>query len=297
MPTAIEPMSPKYGARLKGVDIREPLDAATLAEIKAALAEYAVCAIGHDASPTDEQHIAFSGLLGPMERGKEKKFAGVGERIRHPEIVDQSNLNEVGEIYADSDRRLAYKRANRLWHTDMSFFTIRATYSLLAAHIVPAVGADTEFVDMRAVWDALPQERKAKLEGLVVEHSYWHSRVLGGGPEPSAEELAAHPPARHKMVHVHEPSGRKSLYIASHSMGIVGWPQAKAMELFKELMTFATQPQFVFAHKWRLGDVLIWDNMCTLHRATEFDDRGQVRDVRRTTCRERVVVNEKMRIE
>ena len=297
MPIAIESMSPTYGARLLGVDIRKPIDAASLTEIKAALAEYAVCVIGHDAPPTDEQHIAFSGLLGPMERGKEKKFAGVGERIRHAEIVDQSNLNEVGEIYADSDRRLAYKRANRLWHTDMSFFNIRATYSLLAAHAIPSAGADTEFVDMRAVWDALPQERKAGLEDLVVEHSYWHSRVLGGGPQPSAEELAAHPPARHKMVHMHEPSGRKTLYIASQSMGIVGWPQDKAMALIRELMAFATQKQFVFAHKWRLGDVLIWDNMCTLHRATEFDDRGEVRDVRRTTCRERVLVNETTRIE
>lgn len=297
MSISIEPMTPHYGARLIGADIRRPVDAATLAEIKAALAQYAVCVIGHDAPPSDEQHIAFSALLGPMERGKEKKFAGAGERVPHPEIVDQSNLNEVGEIYADADRRLAYKRANRLWHTDMSFFDIRATYSLLSAHAIPPSGADTEFVEMRAVWDALPDARKAELESLTVEHSYWHSRVLGGGPQPSAEELAAHPPARHKMAHVHEPSGRKTLYLASHAMGIVGWPQDKAMALINELMAFATQPRFVFAHKWRLGDVLIWDNMCTLHRATPFDDRNLVRDVRRTTCRERVLVNERMRIE
>ena len=186
MSIAIEPMSPRYGARLIGVDIRRPVDAATLGQVKAALAQYAVCAISHDAPPSDEAHIAFSGQLGPMERGKEKKFAGVGERVKHPEIVDQSNLNEVGEIYDDNDRRLAYKRANRLWHTDMSFFDIRATYSLLNAHAIPPSGADTEFVDMRAVWDALPADRKAGLEDLVVEHSYWHSRVLGGGPKPSS---------------------------------------------------------------------------------------------------------------
>ncbi len=297
MPVKIESMHPLYGARLIGPDIRKPVDADTLGEIKTALAKYAVCVIGHDSTPSDEQHIAFSGQLGPMERGKEKKFAGAGERVPHPEIVDQSNLNEVGEIYADHDRRLAYKRANRLWHTDMSFFDIRATYSLLAAHAIPPSGADTQFIDMRAVWDALPQARKAGLEDLVVEHSYWHSRVLGGGPAPSPEELAAHPPARHKMVHLHAPSGHKSLYLASHACGIIGWPQDKACALIEDLMAFATQPQFVFAHKWRPGDVLIWDNLATLHRATEFDDLKVVRDVRRTTCRERVMVNERMRIE
>ena len=98
------------------------------------------------------------------------------------------------------------------------------------------------------------------------------------------------------MVHVHEPSGRKTLYIASHACGIVGWPEDKALALIKELMAFATQPQFVFAHQWKLGDVLIWDNMCTLHRATAFDDRTYKRDVRRTTCRERALENERMRI-
>lgn len=296
MSLTIEELGNPWAARLHGVDIRRPVDGVQLAEIKRALARYAVAVISHDTPPTDEQHIAFSGLLGPMERGKETKFAGVGERVKHPEIVDQSNLNEVGEIYGDDDRRLAYKRANRLWHTDMSFFDIRATYSLLNAHRIPPAGADTEFIDMREVWDALPEARKAGLEELVVEHSYWHSRVLGGGPPPSAEELAAHPPAKHKMVHMHQPSGRKTLYLASHAMGIVGWPEGEAKKLIGELMAFATQPQFVFAHQWKTGDVLIWDNMCTLHRATAFEDTKYPRDVRRTTCREMAVERDGLRI-
>lgn len=297
MPFDIDASQPRQVVRLHGVDIRQPVDAATLARIKQALADHGAAAIGHDTPPTDEQHIAFSGQLGPMDRGRETKFGGFGERVKHPEIVDQSNLNEVGELYSDSDRRLAYKRANRLWHTDMSFFDIRATYSLLNAHSIPPSGADTQFIDMRKVWEALPENRKAGLDELVVEHSYWHSRVLGGGPAPSEEELAAHPPARHKMVHVHAPSGRTSLYIASHSCGIVGWPKDKAMALINELMAFATQDRFVYAHKWKLGDVLIWDNLATLHRATEFEDTKFPRDVRRTTCRERSLVNGKVRIE
>ena len=286
MTISIEPLHPLFAARLSGVDLRAGVDEATLAEVKAALAKYVVCVIGHDTPPTNEEHIAFSARLGPLQRGKVSKIAGTEIRVPYPEIVDQSNLDEVGEIYADDDRRLAYKRANRLWHTDMSFYEVRATYSLLAGHEVPPEGAETEFTDMRAVWDALPAARKAGLEDLVVEHSYWYSRVLGGGPEPTDEERATRPPARHKMVHVHGPSGRKALYLASHAFGIVGWPREKAKALIEELLAFAVQPQFVYAHKWRRGDVLMWDNLATMHRATAFDDRTFRRDMRRTTCRE-----------
>ncbi len=288
MSIEIEQLHPLYAARIHGVDVRHPVSDSTFADIREAMATYAVCAIGHDAPPTNEQHIAFSRRFGPMERST-RKIAGTDARVPYPEIVDQSNLDEVGEIYADDDRRLAYKRANRLWHTDMSFYDVRATYSLLAAHAIPPAGADTEFVDMRAAYDALPAARRAEIDGLVVEHSYWHSRVLGGGPEPTEEERATRPPARHPMVHVHAPSGRRALYLASHASGILGWETDRARALISELMAFATQPRFVYAHKWRLGDILIWDNLATMHRATEFDDRTFRRDMRRTTCRERAL--------
>lgn len=286
MSVEIEKLHPLYAARIHGVDIREPVADATFREIMDAMATYAVCVIGHDTPPGNDEHIAFSRRFGPMERST-RKIAGTDARVPHPEIVDQSNLDEAGEIYADDDRRLAYKRANRLWHTDMSFYDVRATYSLLAAHAIPPEGAETEFVDMRAVYDALPDDRRRALKGLVVEHSYWHSRVLGGGPEPSEEERVTRPPARHPIAHVHEPSGRTALYLASHACGIVGWPAPEARALLDELMAFATQERFVYAHTWRLGDVLIWDNLATMHRATAFDDRKYKRDMRRTTCRER----------
>lgn len=287
MKVGIEALSQPFAARFHGVDIRKPITADQLNAIKTALAQYSVAIIGHDKPPTNEQHISFSGLLGPMDRGKEGKLGGTGERMPHAEIIDQGNLDETGQIFANDDLRLIYKRANQLWHTDMSFFEIRATYSLLVAHSIPPMGADTQFVDMRDVYDALPSALSQKLEDLTVEHSYWHSRVLGGGPPPSQEERLARTPALHKMVHVHQPSGRKSLYLASHACGIVGWEQKKALAFIKELTDFATQSQFVFSHQWTVGDVLIWDNMCTMHRATPFDDTMYRRDVRRTTCRER----------
>ena len=294
MALSIEPLHPLFAARIGGVDLRKPVTDAMLGEIVAALAEYAVCVVGHDEPLTDEQHIAFSGRLGPLERGTSPKIKGTGERVPHPEIIDQSNLDEVGEIYADDDRRLAYKRANRLWHTDMSFSDNRATYSLLNGVAVPPAGGNTEFTDMRAVYDALSENRKAELEGLIAEHSYWHSRKLGGGPDPTPEERTSRPPARHPLVH--ERLGRKALYLASHVSGIVGWPTEKATALVSELAAFATQPRFVFAHEWRRGDVLMWDNLATMHRATPFDDRKFQRDMRRTTCREQAVTSKTSRI-
>ena len=210
-------------------------------------------------------------------------------RIPHHEIIDQSNLGADGKIFREGDRTLGFKRANRLWHTDISFHPVRATYSALSAHEVPPGGADTEFADMRAAYDCLPEETKARIADLTAEHSYWHSRVKGGGPEPTAEERRSRPAARHKLVHVHPTSKRTALYLASHASHIVGWPVEDGRALLDELMALATRPQFVFRHQWRVGDVVIWDNLATMHRATPFDDTIHRRDMRRTTCRERKV--------
>jgi alpha-ketoglutarate-dependent 2,4-dichlorophenoxyacetate dioxygenase len=139
---------------------------------------------------------------------------------------------------------------------------------------------------MRAVYDALPGAMKARIDGLIAEHDYYYSRVLGGGPEPTPEERADRPPARHSLVHVHPTSKRKVLYLASHISGIAGMLPAESRALLGELMAFATQPQFVYAHTWQVGDVVMWDNLATMHRAMPFDDQRYRRDVRRTTVRE-----------
>lgn len=288
MALKIEPIVQGFAARLTGIDLRDPANDDGTAELARTLDQYAVCVVPHDVPLTDEEHIAFSRRLGPVEaRPVLTVSAGGANRIPHFEIIDQSNLDETGGIYADDDRRLAFKRANRLWHTDMSFHPVRATYSLLSAHRLPTDGGPpTEFADMRAVYAALPADMKARLDGLEAEHSYWHSRVAGGGPPATPAELESRPPAIHPLVHMR--GGRKALYTASHISAIVGWPEDESRALIDELMAFATQPRFVHAHRWSVGDVLIWDNLATMHRATPFDDRNDVRDVRRTTCREAV---------
>lgn len=277
------PLHPVFAAEIPGVDLRR-VDASGIHEVVAAMDRFAVCVYHHDTPLTDEEHIAFSALLGPLEQLK--LTGGRPLRLPYLETIDQGNLDENGDIYPDGDRRLAFKRANRLWHTDLSFAKVRATYSLLSAQTLPPSGGDTEFADMRAVYDALPPRLKTRIEDLVAEHSYWYSRVVGGGPEPTEEERRQRPPAQHRLVHVHPTSRRKVLYLASHASHIVGLPVDEGRALLAELMAFATQRQFVFAHRWAVGDVVIWDNLATMHRATAFDDRTYHRDVRRTTVRE-----------
>ncbi len=290
MPLTVEPLHPLIGAEISGIDLRRTIDGSDLAGFIRAMDAHAVCVVRHETPLTNEQHIAFSEALGPIERGKILEIAGAkGMRIAHHEIIDQSNLDADGEIFREGDRTLGFKRANRLWHTDISFHPVRATYSALSAHEVPPGGADTEFADMRAAYDALPAETKARIAHLTAEHSYWHSRVKGGGPEPTAEERRSRPPARHKLVHIHPTSKRTALYLASHASHIVGWPVEEGRALLDELTELATRPQFVFRHEWRVGDVVIWDNLATMHRATPFDDTTHRRDMRRTTCREREV--------
>ena len=275
------PAGPAFVAEVSGVDFSRPIDEAMLREIVAAMDRYAVCVFRATALQ-DAAHIAFSRLLGRLELAPGLFGKGL-KRFAHPELFDAGNLDAAGRILVDQRRRL-YNKGNALWHTDSSFNPQRAAYSLLLAHEVPPEGGDTEFADMRAAYDALAPAMQARIEDLVAEHWLWHSRMLAGYPDPSEEERRAKPPSRHKLVQVHPGSGRKTLYLAAHASGIVGWPPEKGLELINELIEFATQPRFTRAVSWKQrGDLVIWDNRCTMHRATPFADTVHRRDMRRTT--------------
>jgi alpha-ketoglutarate-dependent 2,4-dichlorophenoxyacetate dioxygenase len=273
-----------------GLDATRPLSPAEVDEALRLMDRYAVC-VYPNATPLDnDQHIAFSRYFGPMQRGRVLTVTGRKERLgAWPELVDVGNLDPDGNIQPPDSRARAFNNGNRLWHTDMSFHPNRATYSLLNAHRVPPAAGDTEFADLRAAYDALPQAMKDKIENLVASHSIWYSRVLSGFPEPTEEELASRPPAEHRVVQTHPTSGRKTLYLASHASHIVGWPVDEGRALLRELTQFATQRQFVYRHRWTAGDIVIWDNRCTMHRATPFEDFKYPRDMRRATCREHEV--------
>jgi len=155
---------------------------------------------------------------------------------------------------------------NQLWHTDSSFKQTPASYSLLHAHAVPPEGGETQFVDMRVAWETLPPKLQARIQDLSAEHSIFCSRAKLGFTDFTEAECAATPPVHRPVVRMHPGSGRKTLYLASHASHIVGWPVPDGRMLIRNLIEHATQPQFVYTHRWSVGDLVIWDNRCTMHR-------------------------------
>jgi alpha-ketoglutarate-dependent 2,4-dichlorophenoxyacetate dioxygenase len=249
------------------------------------MARYAVTVV-RDANVSDDDHIRFSRAFGPLELPPSLGRKRPSKRRMRPELFDASNLDENGEIipYASERRKLA--RGAERFHTDSSFNALPTKWSLLLGHIVPPEGGDTHFIDTRAVYDALPGEAKARIEELVAVHDFWRGRELVSGLTGVTDEMRATMPAvRHPLVRT-MPYGRKSLYLGGHAVGIVGWPEEEALALLGELYDFATRDEFIYVHQWRQGDLVIWDNRCTLHRATPLETDAWKRDVRRTTINE-----------
>ena len=275
-------LTPGFAAELRGLDLTGPLSPAQGDALRDALHEHGVLVI-RNSGLTDETHIAFSRALGELDF--RTGFGLAKNRLRYNELFDASNLDEDGNVLANDHRRRLYNLGNQLWHTDSSFKSRRAAYSALRAHEVPPEGGDTEFADLRGAYEALSESQRHRIDGLMVEHSLWHSRTTAGYPPPTAEELAASPAVRHPLVHTHA-SGRRSLYMGAHASHIVGWSLEEGRALLGELLDHATRPAHVYRHRWGLNDVVIWDNLSTLHRATVFDDTASRRDMRRTTVHE-----------
>ncbi len=202
-------------------------------------------------------------------------------------MADISNIDHNGRIQAADDNRRLHNQANQLWHTDNSFKQIPARCSLLSAREIPVAGGNTEFADMRAAYDALPEDRKREIQDLIVEHSIMYSRTKTGFSDYTDGARAELPPVQQVLVREH-PAGRKALYIAAHASHIIGWPVEKGRRLIEELIEFAVQPRFVHAHEWRAGDLIVWDNRCTMHRARTYDDMTQRRVLHRTTVSDEI---------
>jgi alpha-ketoglutarate-dependent 2,4-dichlorophenoxyacetate dioxygenase len=269
-----------FVGEVSGIDLREPLDHETVDAISAAINQHGVL-LFRGQKIDDAQQMAFSRNFGELEttvRAYRKDF--VPRLDLH--IADISNLNEKNEVIGKDDRRRLNALGNRLWHSDSSFKRIPARFSLLSARVIPGAGGETELADMRAAWDALSDATKAQLEGLIVEHTQLFSRARIGFTDWSAEERAKMAPVPQVLVRTHPGSGRKSLFLSSHAGRIRGMPEPEARMLLLDLMEHATQRQFVYTHRWQVGDLLMWDNRCTMHRARPYDET-KVRDMHRTT--------------
>ena len=275
-------LHPVFAAEVTGIDLTRPVSRDDIAAIEAGMDEYAVLVFPGQPL-TDQQQLDFTRNFGELEGyntpGHIRKQT---ESRLGPGMADFSNLDKSGAIMSDQDRVWFFKLGDRLWHSDSSFRPVPAKYSLLSGRIIPSWGANTEFADMRAAYDALDARTKAEVEHLVCEHSLAFSREAIGFTDLTPEERAAFRPVRQRLVRTHPVTGRKSLFLSAHAGTIEGWTVPEARMFLRDLTEFATNERFVYSHEWRLNDLVIWDNRTTMHRARRFD-RNEVRDVRRTT--------------
>jgi len=281
MTLTLKPLHPLFVAEATGVDLRRPVSPALADEIHRAMDRYAVLVFpGQELD--DDQQMAVGRALGKLEPTRGTVDAHK-HRLKHQEMNDISNLDTDGRLLAADDRRRMFALGNRLWHSDSSFKRIPAKYSMLHARVIPPEGGDTEFADMRAAWDALPERDKAKVKDLTTWHSLIYSRAQLGFEAYTEEEKKAFAPVPQRLVRRHPGSGRVSLYLSAHIGRVEGMPVPEGMALIRDLTEHATQREFVYRHKWRQFDLVIWDNRCTLHRARPFEDSTYPRDMRRVT--------------
>ena len=277
----ITPVHPHFGARLEGLDTSKPLARREQDALKAAMDKYGVVILpGQDL--TDEQQAEFAEQFGTIE--DTPTFVDQ-ERRRLPnmKINDISNLGVDGSILPANDRRRMFNLGNLLWHSDSSFKATPAYWSILRAKVIPPEGGNTEYVDTRVAWEHLPQYLKDEVIDMVTYHSLIYSRAKLGFAEFSEEEKGRCVPVPQRMVRLHQESGRLALYLSDHIGRIEGWENPEAFALINHLMEFATQREFVYSHQWTVNDMVIWDNRCTMHRGTRFEDKGYPRDLRRVT--------------
>jgi len=281
MAITVCPVTQNFAAEVGDVDLSRPIAPADVSAIKDAFATYAVL-IFPDQQLSQDQHLDFARLFGPLE--STIAVFRKDRPLRVPkEFADVSNLDPDNEVWGKDSRHRMFQLGNRLWHTDSSFKRLPARASLLYARTIPPLGGHTEFADERAAYDALPESTKRSIDALVAEHSIFNSRAKLGFSDFSDEERAGMPPVPQVLVRTIPESGRKSLYLASHAGRILGMPEAEGRALIEELVAHATQRQFVYTHRWRVHDLVIWDNRCTMHRGADFDDLRWKRDMQRAT--------------
>lgn len=281
MPVVIRAIQPAFAGEVSGVDITKAISTADVAVIEAGMDQYAVL-VFRDQKLTDAQQMAFTLNFGALENARGGNVTKPDDHRLPTGMNDVSNLGKDHQPLARDSRQRLFNLGNMLWHSDSSFRAIPAKYSLLSARVVNPKGGDTEFADMRAAYDALDDETKREIDSWVCEHSLMHSRGSLGFLDYSDAEKELFKPVRQRLVRVHPVTGRRSLYLSSHAGTILGMPMPEARIILRDLTEHAVQQRFVYVHKWKLDDLVVWDNRQTMHRGRRYDE-SQPRDVRRTT--------------
>ncbi len=272
---SIRPLHTLFAAEVVGLDLDHGPDEDTFARIEAAFHAHSVL-VFRDQRVSDEQQIRFSECFGELELTK-TGTPGAGTKL-----ITLTNIGPEGEIVAPNSRQILNNKANQQWHTDSSFKQVPAKASMLSARIIPATGGNTEYISMRAVYAALSDAMKARIDQLTTIHDFAYGRNKIDPNIVTTEERQAVPPVEQAMV-LTCADGSKSLYLGAHCASVVGMSQADGRALIDELMTFAVQPQFIYSHPWSPHDMVLWDNRAVLHRATPFANTTEKRLMVRTT--------------
>ena len=272
----LQPIGPGFGVEVRGVDLLDVVASdAVYRQVRAAFETHSVL-LFRDQKVTDDLQAVFSRAFGPLEI---VKVGSVGVGTFYSPL---NNLATDGSVVPETHRQALIARANQLWHTDSSFKQTPALASILSARTVPRAGGETEFVSMRLAWERLPTERQVRLRDAVVRHSYANSRDQIHPELMTAAEREVLPPVRWRMTWRNPANDRRALYLASHAYAVEGMGDNEGKALLAELIAAATQPDAVYRHAWRPGDVIMWDNRATMHRGRPWQ-AGDPRVMVRTT--------------
>jgi alpha-ketoglutarate-dependent 2,4-dichlorophenoxyacetate dioxygenase len=275
-----------FAAEFLGADLHEPPSDALVDAFEEAMAKYAVVVL-RDQQIDDAEQIRFARAFGPLELPPHMGMRPAAMKVRVGYgLYDISNLDVDGNFLPEDSLRLIFNKSNENFHTDSSFNTLPTKWSMLSARVLPPTGGDTEFCDARAAWDALPGDLRELAAKATAEHWLWKTRVDAGKMQISDEMRNAMPPARHPVVRRVAESGRTALYLGAHVTHIVDWDPEDSKRFISAINSHIANPAFRYAHSWRLGDLLVWDNRCTLHRATAYEVFKHKRDMRRATINE-----------
>jgi alpha-ketoglutarate-dependent 2,4-dichlorophenoxyacetate dioxygenase len=282
--TAVSPIHPDFGAIIVGVDFSAPMTDQAITDIQRLADTYAVLVFRNAAAVGDADQLEFCRRLGPGPiLGIERPPMAAGLL---PGVIALRNLDDDGEIVPLDDRRNAFRKANELWHTDESFSFDRGAYSILKAVELPPDGAaPTEFTDMRSVVDDLPDSLIAQLLALTAVHSLPYSLHLSGY-EALEADYERWPSSIQPLVNHNTRTGRRSLYLAKHIKKIVGLDDDESELLLADLFDRARRAKNFYRHTWSPNDIVLWDNLATMHRATSFESSTMRREMRRTTSLE-----------
>jgi alpha-ketoglutarate-dependent taurine dioxygenase len=280
MTITVKARHPALGAEIHGVDMRQPLDAATVRAITDAWTKHLVV-VFPDQRITDQQHVAFTRHFGDPEIFHQTSLHLRSDRVK--EIFLVSNVDDQDRLMTPSEPSQKQLSSARMWHTDSSYRPLPSVGSLLHGIEISRTGGITQFINMYMVYNELPESLRRQVEGRKARHDFSMLSRLVGSPPPTPEEQAAMPPTWHPMVRRHPVSGRKSLYISSiYNDAVEGLDEGAAQRLIEDLSAFAAQPKYMYRHVWEPDDVLMWDNRCTVHAVTPHDP-GERRVMHRTT--------------